>query len=75
MLMVDLQQAIEVCIQQMATVFQDRKSQLVFFINNYDIISRNLWKIFMTKRIYTWVRIIKVLKPCPWLFLDREAHR
>merc|ERR1711981_25565 len=38
MIMLEMQQAIEVCIQQIATVFPDRKSQLVFLINNYDVI-------------------------------------
>ena len=38
MIMTEMQQTIEVCIQQMATVFPNRKSQLVFLINNYDVI-------------------------------------
>lgn len=38
MIMTEMQQTIEVCIQQMATVFNNRKSQLVFVINNYDVI-------------------------------------
>jgi len=38
MIMTEMQQTIEVCIQQMATCFPNRKSQLVFLINNYDVI-------------------------------------
>ena len=38
MIMLEMQQSIEVTIQQIATVFPDRKSQLVFFVNNYDVI-------------------------------------